>query len=100
MQLAKQYFQIIGYQLETVNNYHCQQIMIETHYSEIALGRSFYDHMRRFRLAEIELSIIVIGATILLVILVQYYLKCFAFATGAVTIYEILGHPTIITVGV
>ena len=35
----------------------------------IAAGRSFYDQIQRFKLNEIELSIIIISATILLVIL-------------------------------
>ena len=49
--------------------------MIETHYSKITLADLFMITYDRFRLAEIELSIIVIDATILLVILVQYCLN-------------------------
>ena len=67
----------------------------------IAAGRSFYDQIQRFKLTEIELSIIIISATILLVILqLSIILKCFVFASGAVTIYEILGSSTILTASV
>ncbi|SVB63485.1 uncharacterized protein METZ01_LOCUS216339 [marine metagenome] len=51
----------------TVNNYRSRSYLKQVA-AMIAAGRSFYDQIQRFKLTEIELSIIIISATILLVI--------------------------------